>query len=39
MELVHESIIERGEVLKAIGTGFFEAFEEKHLCARIKLFQ
>lgn len=39
MELVHEAIVERGEVLKTIGAGFFEAFEEKHLCARIKMFQ
>ena len=39
MELVHEAVIERGEIFEALGAGFFESFEEKDLCARINLFQ
>jgi hypothetical protein len=39
MKLVHEAVIERGEIFEAIGTGFFETFEEEDLCARVYLFQ
>jgi hypothetical protein len=39
MELIHKAIIERREVFEALGAGFFESSEEKHLCARIELFQ
>lgn len=39
MKLVHESVIERGEIFEALGTCFFETFEEKDLCARVDLFQ
>ncbi len=39
MKFVHEAIIEGGEILEALGTGFFEAFEEKDLCARVYLLK
>ena len=39
MKLVHEAVIERGEIFEAIGAGFFETFEEEDLCARVYLFQ
>jgi hypothetical protein len=39
MKLVHEAIIERGEIFEAIGTCFFESFEKEDLCARVDLFQ
>lgn len=39
MKLVHEAVIERGEIFKALGAGFFETFEEEDLCARVYLFQ
>ena len=39
MKLVHESIIERGEIFKALGAGFFETFKEENLCARVNLFE
>ena len=39
MKLVHEAIIERGEIFEAIRACFFEAFEEEDLCARVDLFQ
>lgn len=39
MELVHETIIEGGKIFEAIRAGFFQALEEKHLSARIKLFK
>jgi len=39
MKLVHEAVIERGEIFEALGTGFFETFEEEDLCARVDLFQ
>jgi hypothetical protein len=39
MKLVHEAIIERGEIFEAIGTRFFETFEKEDLCARVDLFQ
>lgn len=39
MKLVHEAIIEGREVFEAVWAGFFEAFEEKHLCTRVKMFQ
>jgi len=39
MKLVHEAVIERGEIFKALGAGFFETFEEENLCARVYLFQ
>lgn len=39
MKLVHKAVIERREVLETIRTGFFEAFEKKHLRAGVKLFQ
>src|SRR5919106_4072838 len=39
MEFVHKSIIERGEILEAIGAGFFEALEEKYLGTGVQLLQ
>ncbi len=39
MKLVHEAVIERGEIFEAIGACFFETFEEEDLCARVDLFQ
>ena len=39
MKLVHEPIIEGGEIFEAVGAGFFETFEEENLCARVYLFQ
>ena len=39
MKLVHEAVIERGEILEALWASFFETFEEEYLCARIYLFQ
>jgi len=39
MKLVHKAVIKRGEIFEAIGTGFFETFEEEDLCARVYLFQ
>ena len=39
MKLVHESVIERGEIFEALWASFFEAFEEENLCARVDLFQ
>ena len=39
MKLVHEAVIERGEIFETLGTGFFETFEEEDLCARVYLFQ
>jgi hypothetical protein len=39
MKLVHEAVIERGEIFEALGAGFFETFEEEDLCARVYLFQ
>jgi hypothetical protein len=39
MEFVHKAVVERGEILEALGTGFFQAFEKKHLGARIELFE
>ena len=38
MKLVHEAVIERGEVFKAFGACFFETFEEEDLCAGVNLF-
>ena len=38
MKLVHEAVIERGEVFKAFRACFFETFEEEDLCARVDLF-
>jgi len=39
MKLVHEAVIERGEIFETLGAGFFETFEEEDLCARVNLFQ
>jgi len=39
MKLVHETVIERGEIFKALGAGFFKTLEEEDLCARVYLFQ
>lgn len=39
MKLVHESVIERGEIFEALGACFFETLEEENLCARVDLFQ
>ena len=39
MKLVHESVIERGEIFEAFRAGFFEAFEEEDLHTRVDLFQ
>jgi hypothetical protein len=35
VKLVHEAVIERGEILETLGAGFFETFEEEDLCARV----
>lgn len=39
IELVHETVIERGKVLEALGTGFLQALEKKYLRPRVELFQ
>jgi hypothetical protein len=39
MKLVHEAVIERGEIFKALGASFFEAFEKEDLYARVDLFK
>ena len=39
MKLVHESVIQRGEVFETLGAGFFETFEEEDLCASVDLFE
>ncbi len=39
MKLVHESVIERGEIFETLGASFFETFEEKDLCTRVDLFK
>ena len=39
MKLVHEAVIERGEIFEALGASFFEAFEKEDLCARVDLFK
>ena len=39
MKLVHESVIEGGEIFEALRTGFFEAFEKEDLHTRVDLFQ
>lgn len=39
VKLVHEAVIEGGEIFEALGAGFFEAFEEEDLCAGVYLFQ
>jgi len=39
MKLIHEAVIERGEIFKALGAGFFKTFEEKDLRAGVNLFQ
>jgi hypothetical protein len=39
MKLVHEAVIERGEIFEALGASFFETFEKEDLCARIDLFK
>ena len=39
MKLVHEAVIERGEIFETLRASFFETFEEKNLCARVYLFQ
>ena len=39
MKLVHETVVERGEIFETLRASFFETFEEKNLCARVYLFQ
>lgn len=39
MKLVHEAVIEWGEIFEAFGAGFFKAFEEEDLCAWVDLFK
>ena len=39
MKLIHESVIERGEIFETLGAGFFETLEEKDLCTRVDLFK
>lgn len=39
MELVHEPIVEWGEIFQTVGTCFLQTFEEKDLRAWIELFQ
>jgi len=39
MELVHESIVEGGEIFQTVRTRFLQTFEEKDLRAWIELFQ
>ena len=39
MKLVHEAVIERGEIFETLRTSLFEAFEEQNLCSGVYLFQ
>jgi len=39
MKLVHEAVIEWGEIFETLRAGFFEAFEEENLCASVDLFE
>ena len=39
MKLVHEAVIEGGEIFETLGARFFEPFEEEDLGARVDLFQ
>ena len=39
MKLVHETVVERGEIFETLRASFFETFEEKNLGARVYLFQ
>ena len=39
MKLVHEAVIERGEIFETLRARFFETFEEEDLCPRVYLFQ
>ena len=39
MKLVHEAVIEWGEIFETLRASFFEAFEEEDLCARVYLLQ
>ena len=39
MKLVHETVVERGEIFETLRASFFETFEEEDLCARVYLFQ
>lgn len=39
VKLVHETVIEGGKILQALGARFFKALEEKYLRARVQLFQ
>lgn len=39
MEFVHKAIVERRKIFQAVRAGFFQALEEKHLGARVKLFK
>ena len=39
MKLVHEAVIEGGEIFEALGASFFETFEEEDLCSRVDLFE
>lgn len=39
MELVHESVVEGGEIFQAFWAGFLEALEEENLGARVDLLK
>jgi hypothetical protein len=39
MKLVHESVIERGEIFETLWASFFKTFEEEDLCSRVDLFK
>ena len=39
MKLVHESVVERGEIFEALRASFFEAFEKEDLHTRVDLFE
>ena len=39
MKLVHKTVIEGGKIFQALGAGFFQTLEEKHLRARVQLLQ
>jgi len=39
MKLVHETVIERGEIFETLRACFLETFKEKNLCARVQLLK
>jgi len=39
MKLVHEAVIERGEIFETLWASLFEAFEKEDLYARVDLFK